>query len=175
MVNELIAANTGVIFKKDAFLDMPAFNAVLTRRRFPIRALTVIPERTTLETTTLPTYTDYLTNSPRESIHQAVIAQEKLSALRQDSEDKVADATAPMFDQLRERPGWWILEFLPVYTYKQDEEGKWHKTLKWNRGRPREISSPNPVFHSSVLLRQTRGPDGYRPRAKWKGTPVYTD
>ncbi|KAG8944227.1 hypothetical protein FRC04_002094 [Tulasnella sp. 424] len=70
------------------------------------------------------------------------------------------DANAPMFDQLQRKKIWWVLELIPLWQYHQDKEGSWHKGFYWNRGRPREIQDPNPLFHSSVKLRKN-----YEPRA----------
>ncbi|KAG8926343.1 hypothetical protein FRC00_003011 [Tulasnella sp. 408] len=71
------------------------------------------------------------------------------------------DANAPMYDQLQKKKIWWILEWIPLWQYHQDKEGSWHKGFYWNRGRPREIQDPNPLFHSSVKMRKN-----YEPRAR---------
>ncbi|KAG8944216.1 hypothetical protein FRC04_002083 [Tulasnella sp. 424] len=87
-------------------------------------------------------------------------------------DDPIKDANAEMFDQLEKRWAWWILEFVPLWQYHQDNEGHWHKGFYCNRGRPREIQDPNPLFHSSVKLRAD-----YTPRAKLpKGSTItYVD
>ncbi|KIO16383.1 hypothetical protein M407DRAFT_232519 [Tulasnella calospora MUT 4182] len=74
---------------------------------------------------------------------------------------KRADANAPMYDQLQRKKIWWVLEWIPLWQYHQDKEGSWHKGFYWNRGRPREIQDPEPLFHSSVKLRKN-----YEPRAR---------
>ncbi|KIO29821.1 hypothetical protein M407DRAFT_226348 [Tulasnella calospora MUT 4182] len=102
MVNEILAADAPILFKKRAFEDMPAFDALM-----------------------------------------------------------IKDANAPMYDQLQRKKIWWVLEWIPLWQYHQDKEGSWHKGFYWNRGRPREIQDPEPLFHSSVKLRKN-----YEPRAR---------
>ncbi|KAG8916610.1 hypothetical protein FRC00_014627, partial [Tulasnella sp. 408] len=75
--------------------------------------------------------------------------------------DPYRDANANMSDQLEKMWAWWVLEFVPFWQYYQDAEGHWHKGLRWNRGRAREIHDSNPQFHTSVKLRRN-----YTPRAK---------
>jgi len=89
-------------------------------------------------------------------------------------EHAALDATAPMYDMLVQAPAWWILELIPTWQHFQDSMGHWHRGFLLNLGRPREIQQPNPVFHSSVKLRES-GLHGYRPRAKYIGEPTYVD
>ncbi|KAG8884276.1 hypothetical protein FRB99_004531 [Tulasnella sp. 403] len=90
------------------------------------------------------------------------------------SDDPVDDARAETLDQLKEKPFWWIAEYIPFKQYHQDADGYWHKRFYWNKGRPREIQDPKPLFHESVRIRQENY-EGYTPRAKLlKGvTPEY--
>jgi hypothetical protein len=57
------------------------------------------------------------------------------SASTEVSEEKIfekdrGDALAPLDDQLKKTPIWWILEILPVIYSYQDEKGAWHWTQR---------------------------------------------
>jgi hypothetical protein len=39
-----------------------------------------------------------------------------------------ADAVQKIHDMLKEKPMWWIVEFLPLKYEYQDDDGKWHST-----------------------------------------------
>lgn len=85
--------------------------------------------------------------------------------------DAVADANSRMVDQLQKRKVWWSLEVIPLWQHYQDRDAYWHKGFRLNRGRPRDISDPEPLFHSSVKLRE-----GYTPKAKVRDSePTYVD
>lgn len=83
----------------------------------------------------------------------------------------VADANSRMVDQLQQRKVWWSLELIPSWQHYQDRNAYWHKGFYLNRGRPRDISDPEPLFHSSVKLRE-----GYTPKAIVRDSePTYVD
>ncbi|KAG8918945.1 hypothetical protein FRC01_001563 [Tulasnella sp. 417] len=86
---------------------------------------------------------------------------DRLTVVQVFEDNPKRDANAPMYDQLQRKKIWWVLEWIPLWQYHQDKEGSWHKGFYWNRGRPREIQDPNPLFHSSVKLRKN-----YEPRAR---------
>lgn len=77
------------------------------------------------------------------------------------------DLRSPVYDPLKIRPVWCILELLPVYTTFQDPQGKWHRRFGANLGRPRTIwGSAEPLVHVSVKDRMEAG-IGYIPRARF--------
>lgn len=82
-----------------------------------------------------------------------------------------ADALAPIYDQLKLMPLWWILEILPLQYQYQDAQGVW-KTSYWpHLGKGREILCPGPKFHITVKERMEATGLNYIPRATWpKGT-----
>ncbi|KAF9515851.1 hypothetical protein BS47DRAFT_723721 [Hydnum rufescens UP504] len=63
------------------------------------------------------------------------------------TKSNVEDFKAPIHDELSmPRLGlivmwllWWLLEFLPVPDFNQDQNNRWGFTLRINRGRPRDI------------------------------------
>ena len=104
------------------------------------------------------------------------------------------DVQANVNDELKRKPLWWLLEFLPVKFTWQESDGTWKSrwgyvcikfrtptqnsdrdfSFRINVGRGREIRDPRPVFHESV--RQKMEGSKYKPRAKWTpGTERYTD
>lgn len=85
-----------------------------------------------------------------------------LLRLEQVNEDN--DANAVMVDQLRKKKFWWLLEFIPFWQHYQDRGAYWCKGFRMNRGRPRDISDPEPLFHSSVGKRKD-----YTPKARVRG------
>ncbi|KAG8911186.1 hypothetical protein FRC00_006925 [Tulasnella sp. 408] len=86
----------------------------------------------------------------------------RLLRLEQVNEDN--DANAVMVDQLHKEKFWWLLEFIPFWQHYQDRGAYWYKGFRMNRGRPRDISDPEPLFHSSVAKRKD-----YTPKARVRG------
>lgn len=41
------------------------------------------------------------------------------------------DSVEPLRDELLHQPGWWLLEVLPFYVKKQDENSMWKKHLRY--------------------------------------------
>ncbi|TEB40147.1 hypothetical protein FA13DRAFT_1808407 [Coprinellus micaceus] len=82
------------------------------------------------------------------------------------------DATAKVYDKLKIKPFWWILEVLPMSYVWQDKNGIWRKTFKWHLGRGRTIESHKPQIHESVKIRQEQM--DYKPKARWEeGSETY--
>lgn len=41
------------------------------------------------------------------------------------------DVVSPMHDKLKTSPAWWLLEFLPFITSKQDENDQWENNVRY--------------------------------------------
>ncbi|KIY51549.1 hypothetical protein FISHEDRAFT_36896 [Fistulina hepatica ATCC 64428] len=83
----------------------------------------------------------------------------------------VADALAPIHDELVTCRAWWLLEFVPAGFVLQDHDGNWTRTFGCGKGRP--ILDPHPVFHESVRYRMENSPD-YNPKAQYvRGSEIY--
>ncbi|KAJ2929449.1 hypothetical protein H1R20_g7642, partial [Candolleomyces eurysporus] len=87
----------------------------------------------------------------------------------------MVDAVQPIYDQLKLKPLWWILEIMPLTYMGQDKDGVWHKMFGWHLGRGRKIEDNRPCFHETVRIRMVDSSLGYKPRVIWegKGNEVY--
>ncbi|KAG9103514.1 hypothetical protein FRC06_010195 [Ceratobasidium sp. 370] len=96
------------------------------------------------------------------------------TAVREAKECEQQDALAPMHDALK-NPLWWLLEFFPIVHSYQDEDGKWHRSYRWNLFRPRHARQTLGVIklHRSVQYRQENS--DYIPRATLPSTIEYVD
>ena len=109
------------------------------------------------------------------------------------------DAMAPIYDQLKIQPLWWLLELLPIKSTWQEADGTWKS--KWrcaimssfpppndtltfwclphfsiNFGRGRTIRDEHPNFHVSVRQRIAASELNYKPRATWTaGSEQYVE
>ena len=109
------------------------------------------------------------------------------------------DAIAPIYDQLKIQPLWWLLELLPIKSTWQEADGTWKS--KWrcaimnsfpppndtltfwclphfsiNFGRGRTIRDEHPNFHVSVRQRIAASELNYKPRATWTaGSEQYVE
>lgn len=101
------------------------------------------------------------------------------------------DATSKIYDKLKIKPLWWILEIFPMSYMWQDKNGVWHKTWKcvylfvcqcialahrhgrWHLGKGRKIDEAvQPKFHESARIRQAEM--DYKPKARWEeGSEIY--
>lgn len=48
-----------------------------------------------------------------------------------DKERQDHDLKSKIYDPLRLKPAWWLLEVIPMFHSWQDEKGKWHRTFRW--------------------------------------------
>ncbi|KAF8481786.1 hypothetical protein DFH94DRAFT_691438 [Russula ochroleuca] len=89
------------------------------------------------------------------------------------TEQDVQDALQPITDQLFKNPLWWILEIIPTGYKYQNPQGKWI-TIWWPHfGRGRRLP-PDPLFHTSVKIREDDAKLKYKPRARYqKGSETY--
>lgn len=141
MVNECFLANTGIIFRCDAFQDTPGVAAVVAPRLSSRQLERVVLEDGGLDPEITvnnegKAFTDVLTSStlsasgvPSSGLGSAYASERSrmevpcasdtnLVGVRQ--ENMVRDAIAPMYDQLKAQPMWWLLEIVPIWEYKQD-------------------------------------------------------
>ncbi|KAJ7720856.1 hypothetical protein DFH07DRAFT_304164 [Mycena maculata] len=56
-----------------------------------------------------------------------------------EEEEDLKDALSPIYDQLKLKPFWWILEVIPMSFRSQRLDDKWNWEVYANRGRPRSI------------------------------------
>ncbi|KAG8864649.1 hypothetical protein FRB96_005153 [Tulasnella sp. 330] len=83
-----------------------------------------------------------------------------------DAERQAHDLRSKIYDPLKTKPAWWILEVIPMFNPYMDCNGRWHQTFGANFGRPRKIKSEEgPYLHVTVKERMESG-IGYKPRAR---------
>ena len=115
----------------------------------------------------------FIADIPKKSPTPEELAKISAEQLTQTEEQiELADALAPIYDQLSLVWAWWILEVLPWRYRYQTSDSKWHKGFKWNLGAGRHIPAQATTgvrVHRSVKTRlDAEYQDGrkYRPKAK---------
>ncbi|KAK7062837.1 hypothetical protein VNI00_000332 [Paramarasmius palmivorus] len=99
-----------------------------------------------------------------------------------EEEEELHDAMSPIYDQLKLKKGWWILEFIPMHFRYQRGSNEWVSWFGMNLARPRFIpkqKSNGVKVHRSVKARMeaSREWDGkkYVPRANLSVEPTWVD
>ncbi|KAG8681110.1 hypothetical protein FRC08_015833, partial [Ceratobasidium sp. 394] len=110
----------------------------------------------------------------RSNLDAAFHYEPDAEAVREAKEREEQDALAPMHDALK-NPLWWPLEFFPIVHSYQDENGKWHRSFRWNLFGPRHVRQTLGVvkLHKSVQYRQQNS--DYVPRAQLPSMIEYVD
>ncbi|KAI0347618.1 hypothetical protein BDW22DRAFT_4266 [Trametopsis cervina] len=103
-----------------------------------------------------------------------------------EEEEDLADALSPVYDQLKLKKAWWLLEILPTRHRVQEEDNTWVNQLRMNLGRGRKIANQEKhglYVHRTVKTRmeahasQIAGSRGlkYTPQAKFDVEPTWVD
>lgn len=71
-------------------------------------------------------YPKVLERPPALHIPPSIV--EKDTPLTEEEHD-VLDALSPMYDQLRNKPIWWLLEIIPARRWVRTEKNKWLKEI----------------------------------------------
>ncbi|KAJ6530943.1 hypothetical protein DFH09DRAFT_1183741 [Mycena vulgaris] len=61
-----------------------------------------------------------------------------------EEEEELKDALSPIYDQLKLKPFWWILEVIPMSFRTQERDDRWTSTVRANLGRSRRIPHQRP-------------------------------
>ncbi|KAJ7481689.1 hypothetical protein FB451DRAFT_134549 [Mycena latifolia] len=61
-----------------------------------------------------------------------------------EEQEDLLDALSPMYDQLKLKPFWWILELIPMSFRSQQRDDRWVSKFRANLGRPRKIPHQRP-------------------------------
>ncbi|KAI0829012.1 hypothetical protein BC628DRAFT_1337562 [Trametes gibbosa] len=99
----------------------------------------------------------------------------------EEEEEERKDASCRIYDQLSERPFWWLLELLPIQERVQRAgDHKWEKHWLFNLGRGRIVPTTERFYlHRSVKYRmdlKDLAGGVYHPRALWGSLePTYVD
>ena len=98
----------------------------------------------------------FISPIPKSPPTEAEIDQTAEENLKKTEEElELADALAPIYDQLKLKRWWWILEIIPIWNKCQTEAGKWI-TSRWNLGMGRRIPNQATMgqkVHRSVKMR----------------------
>jgi len=116
--------------------------------------------------------------SPAASANSSSNAEPSLAmtiAAPSEASETLKDAVAELFDQLRIKWLWWILELLPMSHRYQKKDKTWGRYFGFNLAQPRFIPKQKAGFfvHSSVKLRMEL--TNYKPRPEFRQNPTWVD
>lgn len=107
--------------------------------------------------------------------------------LGSEEEEDLNDALSPVYDRLKTRPFWWILEIIPLHLRYQKGDNTWVTYYGFNHAKPRYIPGQRTngiKIHSSVKTRmdaeyedeakRSKG-DKYEPRPEIRVAPTWID
>ncbi|KAI0053464.1 hypothetical protein FA95DRAFT_1531273 [Auriscalpium vulgare] len=152
MIRQIFLAGTGIQFHRNTFADIGMDPTSL----YPI----VLPRPPALPAT--PSLAGKSARTVREQTEGTLVeepqaAEDAAATMRSEEEEDAADAVSPLYDMLRLKKGWWILEVLPLrQRVKQKENLKWEHDISWNLGRARVIPEQEGhkvYIHRSVKIR----------------------
>lgn len=166
MVRQIVLAQCGIVFDREALLLAGIPASVFTGPGFPVtpplpkKFADAQSERTVAHAGEPSSSTE---GGDAITEEQHVPGIEKLRALQ------------PLHDQLWMAPLWWVLEILPTSYNWQEHNGRWHTSWSLHLGQGRHLP-PHPNFHITVKHRMDEKSLRYRPRAIWTpGTEVYVE
>ncbi|KAI0648141.1 hypothetical protein C8Q79DRAFT_999579 [Trametes meyenii] len=177
MVREMVLAQCGITFDQAALVRANIPESIFRGLGFPL------PEQTTFTATpqhiglALPVDTKENADGSDPSPKTQPIPSGSDSGSGGDTLDCAADALAPINDQMKRLPVWWLLEIVPTWWPWQNNTGKWTSTFWPHLGRGRQIpDGAPPKFHVTVQERMQDPTLKYTPRAKWtSGVQVYVN
>ncbi|KAG8900193.1 hypothetical protein FRB99_006193 [Tulasnella sp. 403] len=169
MLNELVQANVDILFKDNAFADIPSIEVLtatspISPSHFPAAS----------EATYVSPSGHVKDNTATTGGHKSQATEGGQTIISVQDDALVQDSTSKIHDALAGFSFWWLLEVVPMRQHYQDSRGKWHKRWSFNCGRGRTIQQGNPLFHSSVKIRE-QADHKYKPKAKWMGDVTYVD
>lgn len=149
MLREVIQADTGIIFNRNKLMK---FGVPGTEFAPTMQGGSAITPRT--KGADHPQQPSVSTGSQAVSRQEGDVkashemtATETSTTLASEESDApwwYRDSIEPLRDELLHQPGWWLLEVLPFYVKKQDENSVWKKHIRY-------ISSSSPLEASSRL------------------------
>jgi len=188
MVRECFKTNTGIMFETEALREIgidPATLYPLVTPRPPhlpvgpghkIREPPADPIPVRLHAT--------LTKRRLAEIHAQHAAVPR-TFLGSEEEEELHDALSPIYDQLKLKKAWWILEILPMQLRYQRGDNQWVTYFGSNLARPRFIPKQvkNGVkVHRSVKIRmeaehedEKKKGKKYKPKSRLRVEPAWID
>ncbi|KIO32129.1 hypothetical protein M407DRAFT_18939 [Tulasnella calospora MUT 4182] len=149
MVQQIDAAQVGILWAHDAFEDVPTVKAYFDAKRG----------------LNLPNPSSQIASSPTGT--ESKLPPSVLGELHKDVRGKFHDSLGGITPQ-------WVLEYIPLWKHFLDGNKQQCKELNINRGRGREIRHERPLYHRSVQLLERIG---YKPRVRCQSgmDPIYVD
>ncbi|KAG1879632.1 hypothetical protein C8R48DRAFT_626087 [Suillus tomentosus] len=185
MVRELFKLDIGIIFHRNMFtkigMDPKTLYPVSVARQPRPPPIYQTPHAPSTGSGKL-TVKDRLTPKPQiVTDDPAMIVYSDGSAFVSEELEDLADATCPIYDQLRLARYWWILEAVPQMLHYQDDKSNNlvdEYTINMGRGRHIQRQNHGIKMHRSVKIRMeadnlTGGK--YWPKAKLKVEPQWID
>jgi len=145
MIRECFKTNSGIMFHVDGLKEIGLDAATICLPRPP--AIQIDPTDPKMFISPIPK-----TKPTEEEIAQ--MAEETLKKTEEELE--LADALAPIYDELKLTWMWWILEIIPLRHRFQTKDDKWVHGWTMNLGRGRHIPRQESMgmrVHRSVKTR----------------------
>ncbi|KAF8074124.1 hypothetical protein FPV67DRAFT_1480849 [Lyophyllum atratum] len=183
MVRECFKANTGMMFDAQALrgigLDPMSLFPYVTPRPPPLPVGSEAYENLT-EVSIFERLISRV-KKPKVAAATSFVPKANNEVVNEELED-LKDALSPIYDQLKIKRRWWVLEILPLNLRYQNGNNEWVSYFSSNMAKPRFIPKQhgNGVnVHRTVKLRMDAKPPGeskkYQPRAHLAVEPTWID
>ncbi|KAJ3504634.1 hypothetical protein NMY22_g17855 [Coprinellus aureogranulatus] len=179
MVREIFKAKTGILFLSDRLFEIGMDPAtVYPEVKHPSKEIPIRPRAF------LSKKKSAVKEAPKPPAHTSA------QFLGSEEEEELLDALSPIYDQLKIKWSWWILELIPLNMRYQGSDDKWVNEFGINHAKPRHIPEQNDNLdnvvkvHRSVQTRmqaeyedekKRRKGKHYQPRASIHGKPIWID
>ncbi|KDQ30789.1 hypothetical protein PLEOSDRAFT_1035733 [Pleurotus ostreatus PC15] len=159
MIRECFKTNTGIMFDaerlKNVGLDPQTLHPFVT------------PRPPSPAPSTAPSEKEGLLSRPPSPFPPVASVSEE--------EEELLDALSPKYDQLKLKPFWWILEFIPMeYRFQVGKDNRWVSYFGPNKARSRIIPRQRSCgfkVHRSVKIRMEAEHEHHNPKKQKKYTP----
>jgi len=195
MIRECFKTQTGIMFETERLREIgldptTLYPNVIVPRPPPISPLAqnIVEKYCLPEYQPKPTLRQNLMNiiRPRpEKRHESTSSVSTTpSEPLTEEEEELKDSLSPLYDQLKLRRAWWILELLPMEFKFQNSRNQWKSWFGSNLARPRYIPDQHREVikvHRSVKLRMQAqakhmyNGKQYSPKAGIKHEPLWVD
>lgn len=119
MIREVVRAQCGIVFDEEA----------LKRANIPIAILADVVSPLPSSQTLVPPNSNGHSSGLKGRLNGKTSTIDSTPSGSTLSQVEV-DAKQPLHDELKRDPLWWLLEIIPLTYTWQDEQGKWHTTLR---------------------------------------------
>lgn len=175
LVREVAAAQCGIQFDSDALARASIPETAFSRDGFPLTTYFNATRSSVRKAHSPPPLVIHTGSATTKEMEARASSEE--TPTRSSTDPKVDpndDALQPIHDQLKLDPVWWLLEIVPTDHSWQNGKGVWIRKWGFHCGRGRRIpdTGEQPMFHESVK-RRMESALAYKPKAVWKGDPMF--